>query len=312
MLAVATIVVSGAACGEASQRSAPPSSVDLEGEAVARVGAESIAGTTIRRIAAAQAVPLEEARRRAIRDALFAEEARARGVDARALEANVLARSLFDDLRREAAGPVTDDELEEVTRRHWRELRRPEGVRVVHALVHRPRGGPPRPPTEADLAVMREVAGDVHAAVSPAADAARRGGDGHHGAITSFRQLASGVDPRGFELTVEALDPFTAEGALMGASGGSLVPEFVEATWPLREPGAITAPFATSFGVHVAMVLERTPPREVPIEERRALVAPEVLDDRIRRRRADLLEPARLSVELAPNAAALLDLVAVR
>lgn len=310
VLVLAAIV--GAGCEAPPAAPGAPSSADLEGEVVAQVGSQSVTAATVRRVASAQGITPEEARRRAIRDALFAEEARGRGADVRGLEASVLARSLFDVLRRESAGPVTDDELEAVTRRHWLQLRRPEGVRVVHALVHRPRTGPSRPPTEEEMSAMREVARALRAAVEPASAPARRGPEAREEAVTSFRALAAAVDRREFEVTVESLDPFTSEGKLMGRSGGALVPEFVEATWPLRDAGALTEPFASSFGVHVAMLLERVPPHEVPAEQRRAFVADEVLDDRIRLRRREVLEPARSTVELAPNAGALLDLVAVR
>lgn len=307
------VLLQVAGCGDEPEPASSPSSSDLGGDVVARVGGASIGAATVRRIAEAQAVTLEVARERAVHDALFAEEASARGLDAASLEATVLARLLAEALRGDVAGPITDEELERVTARHWLDLRRPEGYRVVHAVVLG-RHGDRRALDDAEARRASELGAAIRAAVGAAADRARAEPPAPDGdaAVAAFRELVQGIDAGGLEVKVEALDPFAADGRVLHPRGGTLVPEFVDVVSALRERGAVAGPFRTPFGVHVAMLLERTPPHEVPADERRALLADEVLDDRIRARRDALLEAESRRVELAPNAAALLDLVRVQ
>jgi parvulin-like peptidyl-prolyl isomerase len=172
-----------------------------------------------------------------------------------------------------------------------------------------------QPADEAELARATEVARAIRGAVAAAASAAR--GDeapasGDDPAAVAFRRAAGEVDARGFEVRIERLDPVAADGRVLRPGGGSLVREFADVASSLRERGDVAGPFRTPFGVHVAMLLERTPPHEVSADERRALLADEILDDRIRARRDALLASAGGRVELAPNAAALLDLVRVQ
>lgn len=278
---------------------------------MARVGGETISPETVRRIAAAQRVSLEEARARAVRDALFAEEARARGVEEDRLEATFLARALLDDLRRETAGPIRDDELERTTERHFPDLRRPEGVRTIHALV-RPTGLR-KEATEDQRARADAVAAALRDAVAGASELAREQPRADEDpAVAEFQRLVRTVPAGDLEVKVETLPPITRDGRVLQRRGGSFVAEYAAAVWPLRGRGDLTVPFRSPFGTHVAMVLERTPAREVPADERRRLLADEILDDRIRARRLAILEGGASRVELPPNAPALLDLVHVQ
>jgi hypothetical protein len=302
------------ACGDASEApQSPPRTEDLGGDVVARVGSQPVHGATVRRIAEAQGVSLAEARERAVSDALMAEEARARRLDSPTVEAATVARILFDQLRLETAGPVTDAELEQVTERRWVSLRRPAATRVIHAVVLVQHREPARRVTDDERVRADRLAAEVRVAVELAADEARREPRAKSDpAAQVFEKLASLRAEPPLKIRVETLDPITDDGRFASRRGGSVVPEFTAALAALKERGDLTGPFRTSFGTHVAMMLERLPPLEVPAEERRRLVREEVLDDRIRARRKAMVDGSATEVAIAPNAEALLDLVRVQ
>jgi hypothetical protein len=114
--AILTAVMAPSACGsrgDATTQAAPPiASGPLPDGIVARVGADSIRGESVARIAALQHVDVRSARERAVRDALFAAAATADGIDVEASVRGVLARRLLRSLRAEAEKtPITADEL---------------------------------------------------------------------------------------------------------------------------------------------------------------------------------------------------------
>jgi len=283
---------------------------DLASGEIARVGDERVDAASVQAIAMAQRTSLAVARDRAIRDALFALEARARGRVPRTAESALLARVLMDARRRELDVPVTDEELAEVSARHWLAFDRPEGFRVVHAIVLVPatKGQPADPATWERAEV---VASRVREAANGAADEARKLPTNDAVVSAALTEVVAGVDAGGFKTKVEPLDSVAADGRVLRNNAGSFAKEFAAEVAKLRERGDTTAPFRSPFGIHVAILLERTPGEIVPAEERRAFVHDEVLDQRLRAARVQLVAPHAASVEVATNASALLDLVQV-
>lgn len=294
----------------------PPPSGPLEG-AAARVGGALIGNEQVARIASAQRISPAAARDLAIRDALFASEARARGLDAdpsvQLAEEALLARVLVQEIAAaaEARGPVTDAELDEVTARHWAELDRPDAARTVHAVVTLKKGAPP----DARAAALA-LAEAIRAAVSKASDVAAAGpapapGGPEDAAVKAFRDAANAV-PRGDrEVRVEALPPVVADGRVVSEGGGRFDEAYARAALQLARRGDVSPVVETPFGFHVLLLLERVPGRTVPREERRRMVRDEVMSTRARTEKEKLLAGLRSSVAIHRDVDALLALVPV-
>jgi hypothetical protein len=284
--------------------------------AVAYVGDVAIPGDRVALIAAAQRVPIAEARDLAVRDALFSLEARSRGIDAdREIELQtsaLLARVLVEDINAAAAaeGPVTDAELDEVTARHWVELDRPEAARTAHAVVLLEKNASP-----AKRARALSVAEAIRKAVAPVAEAARTSappGDprADDPAFPVLRQAVSTVPKDDFEVRVEALPPVVADGRTITGQG-ALEEAYAKAALGLERRGDVSSVAETSYGFHVLLLLERIPAQLVPREERRRLVREEVVTDRARRARDEVLADQRASVKIDRSLDALLAAVPV-
>lgn len=284
--------------------------------AVAYVGDVAISGDRVARIAAAQRVPAPEARDLAVRDALFSLEARSRGLDAeRDIELRataLLARVLIEDINAAAAaqGPVTDAELDEVTARHWTELDRPEASRTAHAVVLLKKDA--APPMRARALAVAET---IRKAAAPAADAARssaRPSDprAEDPAAIALRQAVNGVPKDEFEVRVEALPPVVADGRTTEGQG-TFDQAYAKAAIALERRGDLSPVVETSFGFHVLLLLERLPSQIVPREERRRVVLEEVITDRARRARDQLLGDLRAGVKIDRSLDALLAAVPV-
>jgi hypothetical protein len=121
ILAAAMAIESGAcgSRGDSPPDVAPKAAVAALPEGiVARVGASAIHGTSVGRIAALQHLDAQAARDLAVRDALFASGAQARGLDVTADVRSVLARRVLEAIRAEAEQtPLTADELTEAAER---------------------------------------------------------------------------------------------------------------------------------------------------------------------------------------------------
>jgi len=299
----------------------PPERGTLEAGIVARVGEEVIAADTIGRIATTQGVDATAARELAIRDALYASEARARGLsEVSDIELRVnaaLTRRLLHVLLDEAerAGPVTDAELEGVMSRRWIELDRPEGFRVVHAVVRLDEAA-----DAAKRARAEAVARAIWKAEEPVAASARTierppsarpFDEVNDPVVTSFRGAADAVDKDGFEIKVEALPPVTADGRMIAPGAGKLVDAFVRAASSLEARGDMSPIVSTSFGLHVMVLLERTPPVTVPRDKRLALVRDEIMWSRAGASRMKILSDRRGGVLVERSAESLLALVSI-
>lgn len=311
------------ACGPDAAPSSPAREAPrLGADVAARVGAIEIPVDSLARIAAAQQIPPARARDLAVRDALFASEARARGLDkapeVQSAISALLARRLLHDLREAAAsaGPVTDEELRIATERHWLELDRPEGFRTVHAVV--------RLPADADAATRDKavaLAGAIREAVSPAREIALRttppavslGSTQPPAdpAVEAFVSAARGVPAEGLEVVAQPLPPVSATGRALSPATQQFDADFARAAASLVERGDLSAPVASSFGVHVIMLLERIPERLVPAEERRRLVRDEVVAERARAAHTKLMESLRREPRVVDGLDAALELLRI-
>lgn len=291
--------------------------------AVARVAGETIGAESIGWTAAMGGVSVQVAAERLVRDSLLAAEARATGIAdqpaVRFATQAVLARSLLRDIARAAkeAGPPSDAEVVRMTERHWLDLARPEGFRVVHCVVR-------FDPTKADDATKARaasVAGAVRHALAPLASEAAatrpppppRPGErpADDPIVERFRALADAVPKEGMTTTSELLPPVAADGRVLTPEGGAFDPAFAAGVARLAARGDTSALISSSFGIHVAMLLERIPAATPGLEERRKLVEEEVLMERARVAQAALLLEARKGVAYDERLDALLALVVV-
>lgn len=248
--------------------------VDLaprQGTVVARVGSLAITDLDVAAVAAERSLPARAALDALVRDALLADEARradlvtdveladdawrarvqgllARDVEARSTEATLdpgLIRAAFDARRASLA---------------HRGLRR-----VIHAVWTLPADAGVAP-NEAALARMMVFRQELSMAT------------GGHPTAEQFRAAAARLQG-GTDLRVEELEAFDRRGRT--PAGGAYVTPFAEAVWALSGAEPLSEPFVTSFGVHVALLLEEVPPMTRTDEEALAIV------------RADLVQRAR-------------------
>jgi peptidyl-prolyl cis-trans isomerase C len=287
-----------------------PSSALPDG-VVARVGSLQITKESAAKLATTRQIDVRAAVELAVHEALLANAAEVAGLrdepTTRAATRGALVHALVADLRDAAtrAGAVTDAELAEVTARHWLELERPEGYRAVHAVVRL------RADASADTKRQAEdVAAAIRAAVEPAAELARStsapaAGDGDP-ASALFKSAAELVPHAGLELVVQDLDPVASDGRVLTVDGRTYERDFLEALMRLNERGECSPPSSTRFGLHVILLLERTPPNVVPLEERRKLVRDEVVSTRAQRAYRSLLDGLRSDAHLVLGADALL------
>ena len=253
---------------------------------VATVGASSVTRDAIVEVARTQHVTPADALSREIHDALYAEAALARGyAESPAVGValrGVLARARLAQLQAEALrGAILDSEIVEATARHFVELDRPETFRVIHAVVRLDDSA-----DSAKRARARSLATRVSERVKSAVSA------------DDFRTRAEGTDDRGdLEITVEALEPVAADGRTLNleyaAPGTTYSPAFARAASRLVEPGEKSPIVETEFGFHVLMLLERLPAHVVPLSDRKRILREEIVTERAKRSKQNLLAELR-------------------
>ncbi len=263
----------------------------LEQGVVAQVGADRIDVVTVAAIASAQGIGREQARARAIQDALFAAGARERRLDrsasAKVAARGVLADTLLERISAEAAAtPATREEVERFTALHWADLDRPETYSTVHAVAM------VRPDDDAQKhRNAMELARRIAAAVKGVSDA------------DEFMTKAKEAAAQDRNVQVEKLDPVTADGRVaaqqQGAAGQpttTYAGDFVAAVLQLHKPGDQSPPIQTSFGYHVIMLLEVRPARVVAYEQRSKLLGDEIRSSRAKAQLDSLLAGLRNTI----------------
>jgi peptidyl-prolyl cis-trans isomerase C len=290
-LAVSLVLFACSTSPEAAPTAAPPSNTTLPAGVVADVGSVAIRVESVAAVASARQIAPREALDREIRDALFANGALREHLDehlvARAALRSVLARAELEALKKEASQTEpTDAEVAEATARHFARLDRPEAFRVVHAVV--------RISENADApqkARARALAERIAEHVAKADDEAE------------FKSAAEAVDKGGLEVTIESLPPVAADGRIVDVDhpgeDNTFVLPFARAASHLAHPGQKSGIVATEHGYHTLMLLERTPPLTVPLEDRRHLLRDEILTQRAKKLLAELL--SRIKSTLATN-----------
>ena len=286
------LLTSAVSCTDGGRAPAPQQAA-LGGEIAARVGTDVIPVALVATVAADQRVAPREALRRLIDDAVTANGARARGLDRESRASWLLtaarARWAADQILAEArqAGLPSDAELTDLTRQHWREVDRPAAVRVVHALVQRPKGA-----DEATLARARALAVELRTAVLAAKDA------------DDFQVRAKAVPhPADLDVVVQPLPPFASDGQLTESEGG-MVESFAKAAHALTQPGETSGVAESPFGWHVIRLVERIPEQRMPLEARRAAFTEEAIMQRARKATDERLAALRPSapIEISPSA----------
>ena len=316
-LAVALSVVSALASACDSK---PPAAArgSLGGELAARVGGEEVAVETVRRIADAQAVPPETALDFALRDAIFAAEARERAPSWKRdkAEARVLGRLLLASLLDEAKrrGPPTDAEVEDKTTKYWTRVARPAAAVVGNAVVLVPAGS-----TEETWAKAERVASRIAAEMAKVAKPLGEAQATYDfeqavlyeptGSLGEVLKQAKEVDGEGLKIVAESSPPFAADSLTVTKvkqERQSFDETFVAKASQAR-PGEVLAPFRTSFGVHVVVGVAQIPAEELDLEARRARFADEIYSDRTRTLTNELLaslrEQHRVEIDRAADAA---------
>lgn len=278
LMAWAAIALSCSGGDEAPLR--PLQRVQLPAALAAKVDLDEISLQSVARIARAQHVSPEIARERAINDALFAAGARAafaRDSVLSVLERAAFARAILERFKTEAIarGPATDAEVAELTALRWQELDRPETVRTTHAVA--------QSSTPALDARAKAVAQRIWEAVRGVQDP------------QEFIRLAQAVPHEGVEVRAESLPAVTrdgrvyyAENAPADAANQRFDAAFAEAASKLSL-GQISEPVKSPFGYHVIWCEARIPGKTLPLEERRALLADEVIKGRAEREKRELL-----------------------
>ncbi len=263
-------VVVAACAGPASTPRAPSSPV------LARVDGAPITEDVVRATALREGVSARDALRMLVDEAVLAGEARRRGQgeawredDAR-WHARV--RKLLEDEveARNRGAQLPQEQVDEYIRGRRAAVCHDGLRRVVHAVFlaqgdARPEGRRLR--LEAASALRRRLAETVGARPTEA----------------DLRRVAALASPAP---SVEGLAAFDRFGGL--SSGGGVVEPFVRAVWSLSAAAPLSEAFETSFGAHVALLLEEVPASGVSCESLRPTLTAE-LERRLRAAAAQTL-----------------------
>lgn len=297
--AVALAAVVASCSDDEKPSTAPPDRrADLGGDVIARVTAgnasDAVPKGVVAKVAAEQKVSPADAAHRLVDDAVAAVAARDRGLDGRAPTrwhlVSARARLTVDRLRNEAraSGPPSDDEINELSVKYWRQVDRPESARVVHFVVLRSK--PANPALDARAkALATEMRGAVLDTKTP----------------EEFSDKAKAY-PHAPDLTVVAdppLPPMTDDGYSIEGPGTFDV-TFAKAAVAIAKPGETSPVVETPFGWHVIRLIEKIPEQRMAFDARRAAFTEEVYAVRAQKALSALLAPLRAAqpVQIEPSA----------
>jgi len=283
---------------------APAAGARAEGAWVARVqsphGEALVRAEDLARYAAARpGRPLGALLDELVDVELLALKARAEGLSARPDAAHARDRAAaWRYLKESFEPPLSAARLparyvEQATRQNLRLFRHPELREASHVLLTAlsppsADGRPARPRvTPADVALLTPLAARV-------AEDLRARPVASDEELLARRDLYAAWLPSGYEVRVERLGRFSRE--------GPYVRPFADACFALREPGALTPPFATEFGVHVARVSAVVPALHTPDEALEREVRARLVDEvrALELQRALDAERQRADVWVAP------------
>jgi hypothetical protein len=165
-------------------------------------------------------------------------------------------------------------------------------VRVVHALVQRPKATDP-----GTAARAAEIAASIVAAVAPAKD------------DEEFQVRARAVPhPPEIGVVVQPVPAFTSTGAFIEGEGDVVEP-FARAAHLLTRAGETSGIVETSFGWHVIRLVELIPEQRMPFDARKAAFVDEAFMQRARKATEARLSALRTSVpvEVSTSAGTLME-----
>lgn len=275
---------------------------DLGGDVIARISANGASDVVPKSIVPKVATELKlepgEAARRLVDDAVASVAARERGLDAqqptRWRLRSARGRFTVDRIRTQsrAAGPPTDEEINELTVRHWREVDRPESARTDTVVVMRA-----SPPNAEIDARAKALAKELHALVLGATSR------------DDFLEKAKAFPhPKEVKIQVDQLPAITDDGYSIEGSD-HFDEAFAKAANALTKPGDMSPIVETkAFGWHIIRLVEKVPEQRMPLDARRIAFAEEAYSLRARKALAGVLGPLRQTnpVTLEPSAEALM------
>jgi hypothetical protein len=289
-LSAAALVAALGACERGNQPGPLTTRATLPAGVAAKVGPEDISVETVRRVAVAQKLEAREARDRAIYDALFAAGARERFAGTgriKSVERSALARALMEQLLAEARalGGPTDAEITEITAERWPDLDRPASARTTHVVVRV--GGAE---TKAKARALAERIADAVRGVRDPAE---------------FKRRAEKLPRDGLEVLVQALPYTTPDGRVFVEENGVTAAvdqrfdaAFAAAATSIPEVGGQSPIVESSFGFHVILLEQRLPEKRVPLDERRSLLADDVIRRRATRKESEILAQSQASAPI--------------
>lgn len=251
---------------------------------VARVDGDGITANEVALVARAEHLSPRDALERCIRDRLLVREGMRRGLlnDDDAENARwhasvqmLLAREIED---KESPATIPPSFFEEMFQRRRVEFRHDGLVTVIHALAT----------VEADAGV---VARDAAAAKIATFRQRLLATAGAQPSQAQFQALADQM-----QLHVESLPGFDRLG--QAPDGTNFEGAFVQAAWSLSDAAPLSQPFATSYGVHVALRVGYVPPLNRPIAEAQAIVVRDGVTLRRGRALRTLLETLRARADV--------------
>jgi parvulin-like peptidyl-prolyl isomerase len=246
----------------------------------ARVGVLDVPTSLVADVARAARSEPRVALERLVDDALAAQGAEAAGesrapATSWALE-SVVATSTTEHVRvaAAAAGPPSDAEVKKLSEVYWRDVDLPEQVRVIHAVVLRPKDA-------AQLDAARALATRLTATLAGATS------------DDDFEARAKGFPAAPFKIVVEHLPSFVLDGRIAEGEPRLLDTGFARGAFALQKPTDTSGVVESTSGFHVIRLIERRPPKVVPFEERRARFAAEIYAGRSRDALESLLDARR-------------------